>query len=97
MTLATARFRGTLTLADLPDPMTVTEVARLAGIAESLAYAEVRDGRLYSRKVGRRVLVPKAAYVRWLEGTENENGEPPELRLAVVEGGRGIGRRPSRG
>jgi len=96
VTVATARYRGTLTLADMPDPMTVTEVARLAGIGESLAYTEVREGRLYGRRVGRRILIPKAAYVRWLEGAENENGELHRPQLAVVGGTDGSGRHPAR-
>jgi excisionase family DNA binding protein len=47
--------------ADLPDILTVPEVAKFLRISEELAYEAVRTGDLGSVKFGRRIVVPKAA------------------------------------
>jgi len=46
--------------------VTVTEVAKMLGISKMTAYSAVRDGSIPSVRVGRRVLVPKAALERLL-------------------------------
>ena len=85
MTVATARYRGQVSLDEMPDPMTITEAARVVGVAEALMYREAREGRLYARRIGRRLLVPKAGFVRWLDGTEDEVDQRPGPPLAVVK------------
>lgn len=45
---------------------TVAEVAQVLGISEWLAYQRIRSGELPSRRIGRRIVVPKAALDRWL-------------------------------
>ena len=46
---------------------TVTETAALLGIGRSSAYEAVRSGKIPTLKIGKRVLVPRAALERLLE------------------------------
>jgi len=48
--------------------LTVTETARALGIGRASAYEAVRSGALPAIKIGRRLVVPKAALERLLEG-----------------------------
>jgi excisionase family DNA binding protein len=55
---------------------TVEEAAQLLGIRRSFAYEAVRRGDVPSMRIGRRILVPKAALLRILDGAlEGGNGE----------------------
>jgi excisionase family DNA binding protein len=54
--------------------MTVDEAARALGINRMLAYKAVHTGEIPHIEIGRRVLVPKAAFARLLEGA----GQKPE-------------------
>ena len=47
--------------------MGVREAARLLGIGRDSAYALIREGRLPAVRIGRRILVPRAALERWVE------------------------------
>ena len=47
---------------------TVDEAARLLGISRNLAYEGVRSGAIPSLRIGRRLLVPRAALERLLAG-----------------------------
>ena len=47
--------------------LTVEQAARELGISRSLAYEAVRVGEIPSIKIGRRVLVPRAALVALLD------------------------------
>jgi len=53
--------------------VTVTEAAELLGISRGLAYELARSGRLPSLLLGRRLVVPRAALLTWLE-----RAAPPE-------------------
>jgi excisionase family DNA binding protein len=46
----------------------VETVAAMLGISRALAYQLVRSGDLPSIKLGRRVVVPRAAFLRLLDG-----------------------------
>ena len=46
---------------------TVEEAAQLLGISRSFAYEAVQRGDIPSMRIGRRILVPKAALQRYLE------------------------------
>ena len=46
---------------------TVTEVAKLLGISRGAAYEGVREGQIPALRIGRRILIPKAALERLLE------------------------------
>lgn len=48
--------------------LTVEEAARALGIGRSAAYAAARSGELPTVKIGRRLLVPRAALDRMLAG-----------------------------
>ena len=48
--------------------LTVEEVAAILRISRGLAYEMVRIGRLPSIRLGRRLLVPRSALERMLEG-----------------------------
>ena len=48
---------------------TVEEAARLLGIGRSAAYEGVRTGQIPSIRIGRRILVPKAALEQMLDLT----------------------------
>ncbi|MGA3220088.1 MAG: helix-turn-helix domain-containing protein [Acidimicrobiales bacterium] len=45
----------------------VTEAAELLGISRGLAYELARSGQLPSLRLGRRLVVPRAALLSWLE------------------------------
>lgn len=47
--------------------LTVPEVARLLGLGRNQTYALARAGRLPVIRLGKRLLVPRAALERWLE------------------------------
>lgn len=46
---------------------TVDEIAELLRISRPTAYDGIRDGKIPSIKIGRRLLVPKVAFDRYLE------------------------------
>jgi excisionase family DNA binding protein len=54
----------------LPDILTVEETAKLLRISRGLAFAAVRNREIPSIRVGRRILVPKARLLAWLEARE---------------------------
>jgi excisionase family DNA binding protein len=54
---------------------TVQEAAQLLGISRSFAYEAVQQGEIPSMRIGRRILVPKAALARLLEEAQG-SGEP---------------------
>jgi excisionase family DNA binding protein len=46
---------------------TVAEVAKLLGISRATAYEQANSGALPSIKMGRRILIPKMAFERFLQ------------------------------
>ncbi len=50
---------------------TVPEVARLLGISKDSAYEAAHRGELPVRLIGRRMLVPRAALLRLLDGSHS--------------------------
>ena len=56
--------------------LSVPEVARLLGCARATIYQAIREGQVPSIRVGRRILVPRAALQRMLEaaGERQEEG-----------------------
>jgi excisionase family DNA binding protein len=57
-----------LTLAELPDVLTVEEAARVLRVGRNAAYELVRQGVVPSIRLGRRLLVPKLGLLRLLSG-----------------------------
>ena len=55
---------------------TVVETAEILGIGRSSAYQAVRDGQIPAIRLGRRLLVPKVALERMLNGmSANQAGK----------------------
>ncbi len=56
----------------------IEEVAKLLGLGRTTTYELARAGRIPSVRLGRRLLVPRAALVRFLDeqssGTGTQNG-----------------------
>lgn len=55
-------------LDELPDILTVAELARFLRVGRNEAYQMVRDGHLFASRVGHRILVPKVSLERFLAG-----------------------------
>jgi excisionase family DNA binding protein len=53
--------------------MTVDEVAAYLGISRGTAYDGVRRGEIPSLRIGRRILVPRAAIEAMLAGTADKD------------------------
>lgn len=53
---------------------TVEEAAILLGISRSFAYEAVQRGKIPAMRIGRRILVPKAAFERLLRGDQSTSG-----------------------
>ena len=47
--------------------LTATEAARLLRIGRATCYEQIRQGAIPSIRIGRRIIVPKAALMRKLE------------------------------
>jgi excisionase family DNA binding protein len=56
--------------------ITVEEAAQLLGIGRDLAYRLARTGEFPSLRLGRRLVVPRAALQAWLEdGARHSEGD----------------------
>jgi excisionase family DNA binding protein len=56
--------------------MRVEDVAKTLGVSRNAAYVAVRNGEIPSIRIGRRLVVPKAAVERMLEGAGQEPRKP---------------------
>ena len=63
-------FDPMLATAALPDFIGVDEVADVLRISRGHAYACVRDGRIHSFRLGRRIFVPKTALLHFLNSLD---------------------------
>jgi excisionase family DNA binding protein len=61
-----------------PLTYTIDEVARALGVNRNSAYQAARVGELPVIKIGRRMLVPKAAFKRMLESASEKSAPTPE-------------------
>jgi excisionase family DNA binding protein len=59
--------------------LTVSEAAKALGIGRNLAYEAIQRGEIPSLRIGRRVVVPRAALAAMLSGSgeQNKTSEPP--------------------
>lgn len=55
--------------------LTVPETARLLGVSRMTAYTAVREGAIPSLRIGRRVLIPRAALERLLAQASTKSAE----------------------
>ena len=51
----------------------VTEAGKLLGLSRGAMYEAVRTGEIPNVKIGRRILIPRIALDRLLEGTSTSN------------------------
>jgi excisionase family DNA binding protein len=63
--------------------ITVEEAARQLGISRGSAYAAARRGELPAIRLNRRIVVPRVAFQRWLEGA---GMDPRELAAGAASG-----------
>lgn len=62
-----------------PATMSVLEAAKQLGISRNLAYQLVRDGEIPTLRLGRRIIVPRAAFDRWLDSAGLDDGAAEEV------------------
>ena len=55
--------------------LTVGEAARCLGIGRNSAYEAIARGEIPAVKIGKRLLVPKAALEKMLSGNDSKNAE----------------------
>lgn len=55
--------------------LTVEELAKELRISKSLAYRQVREGKIYSIKCGDRYLIPRRSLEELLSGQRRSDGE----------------------
>ena len=60
--------RAEVKLSDLPEVLTVRQVADFLHVAENSVYGSIRRSELPAVRLGRRVLISKSALVRFLDG-----------------------------
>lgn len=60
-----------------PATMTVDEAARLLGVGRNLAYQAVREGQLPAIRLGKRIVIPRAAVLAMLEGGHGKKDDSP--------------------
>ena len=56
------------TFAQLPDLLTMEDLAALFGVSQLMAYSMLHSGSLPTTMVGKRTVVPKKAFIQWLDG-----------------------------
>lgn len=63
--------------------LSVAEAADLLGVSQWLVLRQVGRGAIPHKRVGRRILFPRAGFLAWLESTDQESSDQPgPLRLA---------------
>lgn len=55
--------------------VSVPEAAKLLGIARNSAYNAVHEGRIPSLRIGKRIVVPRAALEKFLECRQQEQAK----------------------
>jgi excisionase family DNA binding protein len=60
--------QGVVRLQELPDCLTINEAARVLRLGRNSCYEAIRRGDLQAVKIGRRLVIPKAAIERLLAG-----------------------------
>jgi excisionase family DNA binding protein len=56
--------------------LTPVETAKLLRISRGTAYEQIRLGVIPSIRMGRRILIPKAALIKMLEGAKGDSSRP---------------------
>jgi excisionase family DNA binding protein len=61
---------------------TVEQAGELLGLSRGLTYEAIRTGQIPSIRIGRRILIPKAALLRLLDEAGTTNSIKPISKLA---------------
>ena len=56
-----------------PDVMTVRQIAKALGIGINKAYELVNDGIINSKRIGRKILIPKLYLIDYIQSTRYNN------------------------
>jgi excisionase family DNA binding protein len=77
-------------MTESPAVLTVPEAAQLLRLARNTAYAAARRGQIPTVRIGRRILIPRAALERMLEQAapqppEPEQPQPLALKLKALD------------
>ncbi|OAS18909.1 helix-turn-helix domain-containing protein [Paenibacillus oryzisoli] len=55
---------------EYPSVLTVKDIQNILGIGRVQAYELVNSGQFHIAKVGKRILVGKEVFIKWLEGKQ---------------------------
>lgn len=68
--------------------LSVADAAELLGVSQWLVLQQVGRGAIPHKRVGRRILFPRAVFLAWLESTDSEPSHRPEVPLRLAAGQR---------
>jgi excisionase family DNA binding protein len=68
--------------------LNVAEAAEMLGVSQWLVLQQVGRGTIPHKRVGRRILFPRALFLAWLESTDHEPSYRPEVPLRLAAGHR---------
>ncbi len=73
---------------NLPQVLTVDETAKILRINRTTAYEMVRQKKIPSIKIGRRIIVPKDVLFKWLEscGDLKKDMQEDDAHLKLIKG-----------
>ena len=54
---------------DLPEVLSVADIQKFLGVGKVQAYDLVNSGSFHTVRVGKRILIPKEAFIKWFIGT----------------------------
>ena len=82
-TTPTPEVAGAQRFDELPDVLTVSEVASVLRLGRNATYEAIQRGEIPAVKFGRRLLVPKAALIRCLEPSPQSPSISRPLAAAI--------------
>lgn len=59
-------------LDEYPDVLNVNDIQEILGVGRRQAYELVSSGQFHTVRVGKRIKILKAVFVRWLNGQEDK-------------------------
>lgn len=76
MTTSAAQHRSPSEGSYLRPTLSVAEAADLLGVSQWLVLQQVARGNLPHRRFGRRILIPRARFLDWLDGQAASDDHP---------------------
>lgn len=68
--------------------LSVAEAADLLGVSQWLVLQQVGRGGIPHKRVGRRILFPRALFFAWLESADQEPSDRPDVPVRLTAGQR---------